>query len=112
MLTDVPRVLVGPDAARALAGSRGILLGAQRPRWVDVLAFDDRAGLGLGKLAGARFESFDPWDAVGLSLSAEEFVKRRERLLTELVPGDVVVTERGAYVHLGDAWHEAPLTKG
>ena len=35
-----PRVYVGPNAERALRGERGVLLGARRPSFVDVLEFE------------------------------------------------------------------------
>ena len=105
----IPRVYIGPEAERALAGEKGLLLGAKRPQWVDVLKFEARAHLTWKKLVQERFSAFPSWDVVGLSLPSPEFGKLAERLLAELVPGDVLVTETGTSVHLGDAWTEAKL---
>ena len=112
LVETVPRVYVGPDARRALAGDKGVLLGAKRPQWVDVLEFDAQPGTRWKALVELRFTGFPPWEVVGVSLSAPEFHKLRERLLRELVPGDVLVTEEGPSVHLGDAWTEAKLAPG
>lgn len=112
LVETIPRVYVGGNAQRALAGERGVLLGAKRPQWVDVLEFDAREGTRWKALVELRFTAFPPWEVVGLSLSSPEFRKLGDRLLRELVPGDVLVTEDGPSVHLGDAWTEAKLARG
>ena len=104
-----PRVYVGPNAWRALAGERGVLLGARRAAWVDVLEFDPRPNAAIRRLVDLRFASAGPWDVVGLSLSSTDLAGRRDALLRDLVPGDVVLTEKGPRVHNGDAWVAAPL---
>lgn len=109
LLAKPPRVYVGPNAARSLGGERGVLLGAHRADWVDVLEFDPRPGTDIRRLVDLRFEGAGPWDVVGLSLSSSDLLGRRQALLRDLVPGDVVVTEKGAKVHSGAAWMEAPL---
>jgi hypothetical protein len=48
---------------------------------------------------------------VGLGLPEEALRRRESALLRELVPGDVVMTERGVRVHLGDAWAQAKLLR-
>jgi hypothetical protein len=74
-----------------------------------VLEFESQRGVRVNTLVEERFASFAPWDVVGLSLSSSDFRKWRQPLLRGLVPGDVVVTERGTSVHLGDAWTEAKM---
>lgn len=111
LLRAVPTVYVGPDARRALTGEKGVLLGARRPQWIDVLAFDPRPATRTKSLVAMRFQTFPPWEVVGLSLSTSEFEKARDRLLVELVPGDVVLTERGPSVHRGDQWTKARLAR-
>ena len=112
LVETVPRVYVGPGAQRALTGEKGVLLGAKRPQWVDVLEFDARPSTRWKALVELRFTGFAPWEVVGVSLSAPEFRRLGDRLLRELVPGDVLVTEDGPSVHLGDAWTEAKLAPG
>ncbi len=111
LLEKVPRVYVGPDAERALSGERGVLLGAKRPEWIDVLAVDAYTGDAWNTLVARRYEAPRQWEAVGLSLPFEEFRKHRARWLRELVPGDAVVTESGILVHLGDVWQTAKLAR-
>ena len=106
-----PRVYVGPGAERALRGERGVLLGSRRPQWVDVLEFDPRPDSGWERLVDLRFSPQAPWDAVGLSLPLAELRRRANKLLRELVPGDVLLTERGPRVHSGVAWIEAKLLR-
>lgn len=100
---------MGPNAARALRGERGVLLGARRHAWIDVLEFDPRPQMAVGRLVALRFEAADPWDVVGLSLGSRDLSAKLESLLRDLVPGDVILTEKGARVHDGAAWIEAPL---
>jgi hypothetical protein len=108
----LPVVYVGPQASPALRGAPGLLLGARRPAWVDVLEFEPCAGRGLRSLVDSRFTAHPPWDVVGVSLPAAELQKRGKRLLTELVPGDVLLTERGPRLHSGVAWVPARLVDG
>ena len=111
LLEKVPRVYIGPDAARALLGERGVLLGAKRPEWIDVLAVDAHTGGVWSALVARRYEAPRQWEAVGLSLPFLEFQKHRARWLRELVPGDAVVTENGISVHLGDVWRSAKIAR-
>jgi len=106
-----PRVYVGPNAERSLDGERGILLGSRRSAWVDVLEFDPRPNVGIRRLIDLRFSGAGPWDVVGLSLSSSDLAGRLEPLLRDLVPGDVVLTEKGPRFHSGAAWVKAPLQK-
>jgi len=112
LVETAPRVYVGPDAWRALAGEKGVLLGAKRPQWIDVLEFAARPAARWKALVELRFTGCLPWEVVGVSLSAPEFRKLGDRLLRELVPGDVLLTEEGPSVHLGDAWTQAKLAPG
>ena len=111
LLEKVPRVYIGPDAERALLGERGVLLGAKRPEWIDVLAVDAHTGGVWNTLVARRYEAPRQWEAVGLSLPFLEFQKHRARWLRELVPGDAVVTENGISVHLGDVWRTAKIAR-
>ena len=111
LLERVPRVYIGPDAERALTGERGVLLGAKRPEWIDVLTVELHAGGVWSALVARRFEAPRQWEAVGLSLPFEEFQRHRVRWLRELVPGDAVVTDNGVSVHLGDVWRTAKLER-
>lgn len=95
---------------RAQSGEKGILLGAKRPQWVDVVEFEPKNAR-LMVLVDARFGGYPPWEVVGISMLSLEFARARERLLRELVPGDIVVTEKMASVHVGDAWIEANLVR-
>ena len=106
-----PRVYVGPNAQRALEGERGLLFGARRTAWIDVLEFDPRPGAAVPRLVDLRFALEGPWDVVGLSFSSSELAFARESLLEDLVPGDVLLTERGALLHDGARWRRAPLVR-
>jgi hypothetical protein len=106
-----PRVYVGPNAERALGGERGVLLGSRRAAWVDVLEFDPRPDVGIQRLVDLRFSAAGSWDVVGLSLSSSDLRRRLVPLLRELVPGDVVLTEKGPRFHSGAAWVEATLQR-
>jgi hypothetical protein len=86
-----------------------VLLGARRPAWIDVLEFDPRPDLAIARLVALRFEAASPWDVVGLSFGSRDLAGRLESLLRDLVPGDVILTEKGARVHDGVGWIEAPL---
>ncbi len=102
---------MGPNAVRSLGGERGVLFGTRRAAWIDILEFDPRPGVGIPRLVDLRFSQAGPWDIVGLSLSSLELAARRESLLVDLVPGDVVLTENGPRFHSGAAWVKAPLVR-
>jgi hypothetical protein len=78
---------------------------------VDVLEFDVQPGIPFRGLIDSRFRPRPPWDVVGLSLSIADLRLRGERLLRELVPGDVLMTERGPRFHTGRRWVRAPLVR-
>ena len=107
----VPDVFAGPSAARALRGERGVLLGERRVRQVDVLEFEPCEG-SRKSLLDRRFDGFDDWDAVGVSLPSADFRRAKRKLLEELVPGDVLITEDGALVHVGDDWVATRVVAG
>ena len=105
----LPRVYVGPDATRALTGQWGLLLGKKRPGWIDVLAFSARARPRVSEMGALRFDASRDWPVVGLGLPELEWRRHTKRLLRELVPGDVLVTEKGARVHAGESFSAARL---
>lgn len=111
LVEPVPRVFVGPSATRALRGEAGVLLGEKRVRQVDVLEFEPCPGP-RDSLRDRRFDGFDDWDAVGVSLPFADFRRVRGRWLDELVPGDVLLTEDGALVHVGDDWVPTRIVAG
>lgn len=94
-------VYVGPDARRALAGQWGLLRGQKRPGWVDVLGFSPRSKPRASAIGALRFDASNDWPVVGLSLPEIDWRRGGKTLLRELVPGDVLVTEKGARLHLG-----------
>ena len=47
-----------------------------------------------------------------MSLSTAEFRRVRRKWLDELVPGDVLLTEDGALVHVGDEWVPTRIVAG
>lgn len=107
---------MGPGALLALRGSRAVLFGARRPAWVDVLEVEAEAGFagasGVRAILERRFgRGHDLWDAVGVSLLERDSKRLASRLLRELVPGDVLITEGGGQIHMGDAWAPAPLVR-
>ncbi|HEY7698977.1 MAG TPA: hypothetical protein VIE88_11210 [Vicinamibacteria bacterium] len=108
LLKRAPRVYVGPAAERSLRGEAGVLLGARRPDWVDVLEFDPRPDCRCRRLVELRYAAHRR-DVVGLSLPASELRRSGAVLLRDLVPGDVVLTERGARVHTGARFVPAKL---
>ena len=109
MLERVPEVILGSGASHALLGEKGILLGSKRVRCIDVLMFEPRSSLRKNQLVSLRFECFDPWEVIGISLPAGEFGRHKKQLAHDLVPGDLVITELGAFAHMGDQWLEAAL---
>lgn len=111
LLARPPKVYLGPGASRALAGNWGLLSGMRRPRWIDVLAIEPCARPRPAEVPALRFGPPGAWPIVGLSLPESDWRRRAARLLRDLVPGDVVMTEEGARVHLGNAWAKAPLLR-
>jgi hypothetical protein len=111
LLKRAPSIYVGPAAERSLRGEAGVLLGAHRPDWVDVLEFDPQPSLRLGPLVDHRFRAYGR-EVVGISLPSSELDRSGARLLRDLVPGDVVLTENGARVHTGARWLPAKIMRG
>jgi hypothetical protein len=111
LLKHTPKIYVGPRAESALQGARCVLLGAQRPRWVDVLELGPCDGGSVTSLVDRRFQGFDEWEAVGVSLPGREGTRHRSELLRELVPGDVLLSGGTPLVHMGDRWERAALVR-
>ena len=111
LIERVPEVILGSGASHALLGEKGILLGSKRVRCVDVLMFEPRSSLRKNQLVSLRFECFDPWEVIGISLPAGEFGRHKKQLTHDLVPGDLVITESGTFAHMGDQWLEATLRR-
>jgi len=115
LIESSPVVYLGPGALGAMAEGRGILLGAQRPGWVDALCFDPAPRGKWKDLVDQRFRSRLGLEAVGIVLSPPELRRLAPTLVRELVPGDVVLTvpvRRGqsrAYVNRGDRLAPARL---
>ena len=115
LIDKIPTVYLGPGALDALEVGCGLLLGAQRPGWVDVLDYKPLSGASWRKLTRRRFEDPPERDIVGIVLSKKEFERNKEALVRELVPGDVLLTltDEGTipqiFVHLGDQWAAARL---
>jgi hypothetical protein len=109
LLQERPTVYLGPGALGALEKGFGILLGARRPAWVDLLFYEPVAGLRCKGLVERRFDSRAEAEVVGIVLSPEVFKRHQDSLLRELVAGDVALTVPGkgrpqAFVNLGDEW--------
>jgi hypothetical protein len=110
-----PVVYLGPDALEALEKGRGVLLGAQRPGWIDALVYESIPGKNWKQVVEARFAGGGDWDVVGVVLTREELELRGKTLARDLVPGDVVIAlstknvRARAYVNLGDQWAPARL---
>lgn len=111
IITWMPVVYLGPDALEALEQGRGVLLGAQRPGWVDAVRFSAAPSGSLAELVERRFRSPCEFQPVGIVLRGSELRRFAGALVRELVPGDVVLTvpaktaNRGkprAYVNRGD----------
>ena len=111
LIAPVPKIFFGPDAIRAKQGDKGILLGMRHAQWIDVRSFEPRSAEKIPALVRLRFASFHPWEAVGLGLPARAFQRFERVLLRDLVPGDVIVTQDGAVLHLGDMWHRTKLVR-
>ncbi len=115
LIDEIPTVYLGPDALSALDRGSGVLLGAQRPGWVDALSFDAAPNGDWKALVDRRFRGGGDLEPVGIVVSRADFRRLSERLPRELVPGDVVIAIAGkkgkpaAYVNRGDVLAPAPL---
>ena len=113
LIEKIPTVYLGPGALDALEVGSGLLLGAQRPGWVDVLDYKPFSGASWRELTRRRFEDPPERDIVGIVLSKKDFERSNDALIRELVPGDIVIalTEKDTipriFVHLGDQWAAA-----
>ena len=108
LIDELPVVYLGPDALGALNRERGVLLGAQRPGWVDALSFDAAPGGDWKALVDRRFWAGGDLEPVGIVVSRVDFRRLSERLSKALAPGDVVLAiadrkgKPAAYVNRGD----------
>jgi hypothetical protein len=109
LIDEIPVVYLGPDALGALNRGSGVLLGAQRPGWVDALSFDAAQHGDWKTLVDRRFCGGGDLEPVGIVVSRADFRRLSESLSRELVPGDVVLAIAGgkkgkpaAYVNRGD----------
>jgi hypothetical protein len=115
LIEKIPTVYLGPGALDALEVGCGLLLGAQRPGWVDVLDYKPLSGASWRELTRRRFEDPPERDIVGIVLSKKDFERVNDALIRELVPGDVLLaftderTIPQMFVHLGDQWVAARL---
>ncbi|MFQ5791046.1 MAG: hypothetical protein ACE5JI_11300 [Acidobacteriota bacterium] len=115
VVDELPVVYLGPGALKVLEKGRGVLLGAQRPGWVDVLFFEAYPHIDWRRLVDFRFDRCGDWDAVGISLWRSELAACRQSLVRELIPGDVVLTlpkgagEPRAHVNRGDRLSRSTL---
>jgi hypothetical protein len=106
---------LGPEARNALKEGSGLLLGAQRPGWVDVLGYEPLFREGWKEIVRRRFDDPPERDVVGVALPEKDFERSRDALIRELVPGDVLLvlgekdTTPQIYIHLGDRWASARL---
>lgn len=116
VLQKVPAIYLGPNALGSLDKGRGVLRGAQRPGRVDILSFEPHSGRSRRALIDSRFAGGGDWDAVGIVLARQEVERLQLTLVSELVPGDVVLAvpekdgdKTEAYVNLGDRLAPARL---
>ena len=115
LIDEIPVVYLGPAALGALNRGSGVLLGAQRPGWVDALSFDAAPNGDWEALVERRVREGGELESVGIVVSGVDFRRLSERLSQELVPGDVVLTIAGtkgkpaAYVNRGDVLVPARL---
>lgn len=104
----MPVVYLGPDARPSLEEGRGVLLGAQRPGWVDALRFRAVCKGTWMELVERRFDARRALQPVGIVLPRSELRRLASALARELVPGDVVLAvpmkpgKPRAYVNRGD----------
>ena len=115
LIHEIPVVYLGPGALGALNRGSGVLLGAQRPGWVDALSFDAAQNGDWKALIDRRFRLGDDLEPVGIVVSHADFRRLSKSLARELVPGDVVLAIAGkkgkpaAYVNRGDVLAPARL---
>ena len=115
LIGELPVVYLGPDALSALNQGRGVLLGAQRPGWVDALFFETAHKGDWKALVDRRFRVGGDLEPVGVVVSRADFLRFSEGLSRELVPGDVVLVIAGkkgkpaVYVNRGDVLALAQL---
>ena len=118
IIASIPVVYLGPDAMEALEEGRGVLLGAQRPGWVDAVRFSAAPTGSWTELVERRFRSRRALQPVGIVMRGSELRRFRQALARELVPGDVVLTvparsgrsrKPRAYVNRGDRLAPARL---
>jgi len=114
-------VYLGPDAMEALEEGRGVLLGAQRPGWVDAVRFSAAPAGSWTELVERRFRSRRALQPVGIVIRGSELRRYAQALARELVPGDVVLAvpakptkypkggKPRAYVNRGDRLAPARL---
>jgi len=92
-----------------------VLLGAQRPGWVDAVRFRSVPAGTWVELVEQRFCSRRALQPVGIVVGGSELRRRAEGLARELVPGDVVLAvpvkngKPRAYVNRGDRLTPARL---
>ncbi len=118
IIASIPVVYLGPDAMEALEEGRGVLLGAQRPGWVDAVRFSAAPAGSWTELVDRRFRSRPALQPVGIVMRGSEVRRFGRALARELVPGDIVLavpakpTKSGkprAYVNQGDRLAPARL---
>lgn len=118
IIASIPLVYLGPDAMEALEEGRGVLLGAQRPGWVDAVRFTAAPAGSWTELVERRFRSRRALQPVGIVMRGSELRRFGQALARELVPGDVVLTvpaksgrsgKPRAYVNRGDRLAPARL---
>ena len=106
---------LGPGALGALDRGRGILLGAQRPGWVDAVDFHPAPNGDWKALVDSRFRLGGDLEPVGIVVPSADLRRLGATLSRELVPGDVVLAIAGkkgnpaAFVNRGDILAPARL---
>jgi hypothetical protein len=100
---------LGPAALTALEEGRGILLGSQRPGWVDAIAFQQCPAGGWKELVERRFCQGGRLDPVGIVLSRTDLRRVERELARELIALPESTGKPEAYVNLGDMLASATL---
>ena len=112
IILSTPVVYLGPDAREALEHGRGVLLGAQRPGWVDAVRFSAAPNGSVAELVVRRFRPRGAFQPVGIVVRVSELRRFGQALARKLVPGDVVLAvpaesqksgKPRAYVNRGDS---------